>query len=115
MVPRLQAPWGDDTRSYYRILSQFHFVLSPPGNGLDCFRTWDALAVGTVPIVKRQGPMDRMYDKLPVLLVDKWDDVTLPLLYSTLERWRRELPPGHFDFGQITIERYERIVRACPG
>ena len=33
-------------------------TLSPPGRGYDCFRTWQALAVGTVPLV----PEDPAYD-----------------------------------------------------
>ena len=32
------------------------FVLSPRGNGVDCHRTWDVLAVGAIPVVLRHGP-----------------------------------------------------------
>ena len=36
---------------------------SPPGNGYDCFRTWEALGVGTVPIVHDDGVFDmRLFD-----------------------------------------------------
>ncbi|CAE8596070.1 unnamed protein product, partial [Polarella glacialis] len=33
------------------LLSEHQSVLSPPGRGYDCGRTWQALAVGTVPLV----------------------------------------------------------------
>ena len=47
--PRYGAAWEDgDLESYFEALAAFHFVLSPRGNGLDCFRTWEALALGTV-------------------------------------------------------------------
>jgi hypothetical protein len=45
----MSSKWDDeDLETYFRELASYHFVLSPRGNGLDCFRTWEALAVGTV-------------------------------------------------------------------
>jgi len=78
----------------YNVLASAHFVLSPRGNGLDCFRTWEALSVGTILIVKRSGPFDAIYKGLPVLLVDRWEDVTLELLENTLREWRHRLFPN---------------------
>ena len=43
---------------FLTLLSQHQSTLSPPGRGYDCFRTWQALAVGTVPLV----PEDPAYD-----------------------------------------------------
>ena len=39
-------------RLYLRKLSQYMFVVSPPGNSEDCHRSWEALYLGVVPIVK---------------------------------------------------------------
>ena len=87
--PRFLAAWEDgDQRSFYRHLAGFHFALSPRGNGLDTFRTWEALALGVVPVVKKSGPFDSVYQGLPVLLVDRWSDVTFDLLRTTVEDWR---------------------------
>ncbi|MGK4301821.1 hypothetical protein, partial [Klebsiella pneumoniae] len=33
-------------------LSESYFVLSPPGMGQDCYRTWEAIFMGSIPIVK---------------------------------------------------------------
>lgn len=38
-------------KAYLRLLSKYSYVASPPGNGFDCHRTWEALCVGTVPLV----------------------------------------------------------------
>ena len=52
------------------------FVLSPRGNGVDCHRTWDVLAVGAIPVVLRHGPaFDAVFDGQPVLLVRSWAEV----------------------------------------
>ena len=86
---------------YYSQLMRHHFVLSPRGNGLDCYRTWEALALGVIPIIKRNGPFDRLYEGMPVLLVDRWEDVSLDLLLRTLKEWR------HRRFGGLVRLRVE--------
>jgi len=58
---------------------KYKYVLSPHGNGLDCHRTWEALALGCIPIVKT-SPLDPMFADLPVLIVKQWSDVTQELL-----------------------------------
>ena len=44
------------------------------GNGLDCIRTWESLAVGQIVIV-HSGPLDKLYEGLPVVIVNNWDEV----------------------------------------
>jgi len=79
---------------HYNVLASSHFVLSPRGTGLDCYRTWEALALGTIPIVKKSGPFDAIYEGLPVLLVSRWEEVTLELLEKTLQEWRHRRFPN---------------------
>ena len=65
-------------------MSKFYFVISPHGNGLDCHRTWEALALGCIPIVKKSWlSVGKLYENLPVLIVDNWSDITLELLEKT--------------------------------
>lgn len=54
--------------------SHYQFVVSPHGNGLDCHRTYEAIALGCIPIVKRSGISD-LFLKLPVLVLDDWDEM----------------------------------------
>lgn len=64
-----------DFASYLEEISQFIFVLSPPGNGFDCHRTWEALLMGCIPIVKHSN-LDPLFEGLPVILVHNWNDIT---------------------------------------
>ena len=66
--------------------SFFSFVLSPRGGGYDCHRTWEALCLGCIPILKQSG-LDPLFEGLPVLLVKDWSDVTKDLLVQTLVRF----------------------------
>ncbi len=67
--------------------AEYAFVLSPHGNGLDCHRTWEALLLGCIPVVKTSG-IDKLYEGLPVLIVAKWEDVTEDLLTKTVEEYK---------------------------
>ena len=70
----------------WKKMTEYAFVLSPPGNGWDCHRTWEALCLGCIPIVRRSGMrVDELFDDLPVLLVDRWEEVTEKLLTETVE------------------------------
>lgn len=54
------------------------FTASPPGNGLQSHRTWEALYGGGVPIVLRfRNAMDSVHDGLPVALVDEYSEGTM--------------------------------------
>ncbi len=62
---------------------QYSFVISPHGNGYDCHRTWEALILGCIVIVKKSG-IDELYSDLPVLIINDWSDINLELLESTI-------------------------------
>jgi hypothetical protein len=59
--------------------SHYAFVLSPEGGGMDCHRTWEALALGCIPIVKRSAFSD-LFQNHSVLIVDDWRDIDLDML-----------------------------------
>ena len=57
----------------------YKYVISPLGNGLDCHRTWEAIILGCIPIVKT-SVLDPLYIGLPVLIVKDWSDINQELL-----------------------------------
>ena len=60
--------------SYRKALSESRYVLSPAGNGFDCHRTWEAMYLGAIPIVRREH-WPFINKSLPVLLIDEWEDL----------------------------------------
>lgn len=64
--------------------AKYQFVLSPFGGGYDCHRTWEAIALGCVPII-RTSILDPLFEGLPVLIVKSWDDITPELLTETFD------------------------------
>ena len=72
-------------------MTQFAFVLSPFGNGMDCHRTWEALCLGCIPIVKDSIMNRNLFSSLNVLIVNNWKDITLDLLQETVARFSTKI------------------------
>jgi hypothetical protein len=65
-----------NTVEYLTRLQQSMFVLSPPGNGPDCIRTWEAMYLGVIPIVLR-SPGIEYFAKLglPLWVLEDWREL----------------------------------------
>jgi Exostosin family len=59
---------------YMKKLSESYFCLSPPGNGIDCHRTWEALYLGAIPVVLKNTLAKPFIENLPILEVDNYAD-----------------------------------------
>lgn len=69
---------------FYYDLATHKFAFSPRGNGIDCHRTWEALYLRTVPIVKESIHMNSFRD-LPIYFIKNWDEVCYDRLKSFYE------------------------------
>lgn len=75
-------------KDYLKVLSSYKFVISPPGNSVDCHRIWESIYVGTIPIVLKSIPMVYFKD-CPILFIDKWEDlynIDMESKYSDLQQ-----------------------------
>lgn len=70
IIIKTRTIWND----YLKHLNIAKFIVSPPGTGLDCYRTWEALIMGAIPIVL-QSEISSLYDGLPVMFVESWTDI----------------------------------------
>ena len=68
---------------YYEQMSKCQFVISPPGNGMDCHRTWEALYMGCFPVVIK-NPFWEGFKELPIIQVKDYSELTYDLLNSFL-------------------------------
>jgi len=55
-----------------KLAKMSRFGLAPRGVGNDCYRVWEYLLLGLVPIVIRQQGMEALYEDLPILQLDSW-------------------------------------------
>ncbi|KAI8620890.1 hypothetical protein BC830DRAFT_394422 [Chytriomyces sp. MP71] len=96
------------SQTFYRgILSQHQFVVSPEGYGLDCYRTYETLLLGSYPIVKT-STLDGLFKSLPVLIVQEWSDLTVELLRDTFTDFQTR----KWDFSSLYMFYWKQKFRS---
>jgi hypothetical protein len=72
--------------AYYASLANHKFVLSPEGLGADCYRHWESLYLGTIPIVRTSQTMTN-FAELPILFTDDYSEISEAYLNEQWERF----------------------------
>jgi len=81
--------------------SKYAFCLSPEGAGLDCHRTYEAIFLGSVPII-RKNCLSKMFSNLPIVLVDNYKDISRSFLSDQLG----VILEKKYDFSSLMMATY---------
>ena len=94
---------------YIKDMKSHKFVLCPEGNGLDTHRTWEALYMGAIPIVKKRVFVQMFSRIMPMLIVENWQDITLDYLKREYHRQNRVSKP----YGNQYLEMpfWEKVIK----
>jgi hypothetical protein len=100
----------NEITSLYRFrlrLAESKFIISPPGNGIDCHRTWEAMYHKTIPVIEDQFNLFK-HIELPVLSVPRINDF-FALTKSERDRLYQRIieekhyPAIYFDYWQRRV------------
>jgi hypothetical protein len=104
----------------YAILSKYKFILSPPGAGIDCHRTWEALYCGTIPIII-ESSINELYRDLPVLIVNTWEEITKDLLekkyveiQDNIKNDKYNMKKMYMNYWTNEIDKKRNVVSPLP-
>lgn len=89
----------------YKCISKYSFVVSPYGHGFDCIRTFEALCLGCIVIMKKSF-LDIIYEGLPILLLDEWTDINETLLTKTLNEFKNK----QFNYDKLKFDYWANLV-----
>tara|TARA_B100000287_G_scaffold402420_1_gene423310 strand:- start:9 stop:914 length:906 start_codon:yes stop_codon:yes gene_type:complete len=89
----------------------FAFVICPHGGGLDCHRNWEALCLGCIPIVKTSS-IDKLYDNLPVLIVNDWNLIDNNLLNNTINDYKKKFENNEFNMEKIKLSYWINLINS---
>ncbi len=90
---------------YLNDVAASKFVLSPRGVGLDTYRLWESLYLGSYPIVKSSS-LDPLYRDLPVVIVQEWTDVTEEFLHQKYE----ELGQKTYNLDKLKMSYWKDLI-----
>ena len=85
---------------------KYTFVLSPFGIGMDCHITWETLCLGSIPIIKAPN-FKKLFEDLPVLIVNIWGEVTEDLLNATIINFKSKI----FNYEKLTLEDWRNKIK----
>ena len=91
----------------WKTQTQYAFVISPHGNGLDCHRTWEALCLGCIVIVKTSA-LDPLYEELPVLIVKEWSNINQELLDNTIIEFKNK----NFNNNKLNLKYWVNKIKS---
>jgi hypothetical protein len=78
------------------------FVISPEGIGMDCHRTWEALLLGCVPVVKKNN--HNLFQNLPVWEVNDWSEFNAANILEKIQYFCGV----EFDYSELFIEFWHK-------
>jgi hypothetical protein len=97
------------------------FVFCPSGLGWDCYRVWEVLFLGSIPVIERSPGhktghgWDRTLDDLPVLWVDNFSELTVELLENSYAKLIAKA--AAYKYEKLTQKYWEDLLHkiAQPG
>ena len=69
---------------YFRSVTEAMFVLCPPGHGMDTHRFWQALTLGSVPVVLASS-LDWLLEQYPTIILQSWKEIEAS---DALTKWK---------------------------
>lgn len=90
---------------YWENIAKSMFVISPPGNGVDCHRIWECLYLKTVPIVKYHETFSQ-FKHLPILFIGDWKQVTVDFLKNEASRFANQ----SFDLLELDASYWRKLI-----
>lgn len=110
--------WNVD-RPFAKYLAELlahRYAICPVGNGVDTHRFWECLYLGVIPVVSYSCHFDHWpMSDMPVLVVNEWGDISLPLLqerYSELRnRFTDETLRAKWDY-VLSFSFYRDSIRS---
>jgi len=94
-------------KEYFSNISNYKFIISPEGNGIDCHRHYEALIAGCIPIVEENSGIRRKYQGCPILFTNDYSELT-PFY---LEKCYNEMLDKEWDFSKLFLSNYADEVR----
>lgn len=92
-------------------VARHRFTVSPIGSGTDCYRFWEILWLGGVPIIKTNQVMTRNWN-LPILEVENWSDCTPEFLERQYEVIMKRGQNQEYDLDQLTRSFWTKQIEA---
>lgn len=94
-------------RDFLQSIARHKFTLCPSGMGLDCYRVYESIYLGSIPILKRCdfAEMLQAYN-LPILVVDNLFDISPQFLEIVWDQFQER----EWDYRAVTKSYWKKVI-----
>ena len=125
--PPPQNPWYNKTdlnhAEWLEAIGLHRFVLAPFGHGLDTHRVYEIMLMGGIPVMRRSsisscfddsdnymGPDAPSRRSLPVVILDRWEDLNATRLEAEWDRLTRA-PLDRWDYSRLLMKHWTTRIK----
>jgi hypothetical protein len=90
---------------FWEKAKNYTFVLTPSCSGLDSHKIWESLCLGCIPIIC-VPEFKKLFEDLPVLIVNEWNEITPELLHQTVESFKSRV----FNYKKLTLKYWLDLI-----
>jgi hypothetical protein len=93
-------------KKYLQEIKSSKFVLCPRGNGIDTHRIWEALYMGSIPIVIYEDA-HHLFTDLPILFIDDWNEINEDFLNQKYD----EMSIVDWSYDKLKLSYWENFIK----
>jgi len=101
---RMKGYGGDE---YFKNLGKYKFVISPPGNGIDCYRNYETWLSKGIPIIPYNNFIAKKYSTLPILWTQDYSEINDEYLNKAYKGFLDK----EYDFRRVLLTKYNRNIQ----
>ena len=92
-------------------IKRHKFVLCPVGNGLDSHRIWETLYLDSIPITRRNVNYSFYEDKLPILMIDEWEEITKEFLEEKYLEITNKKNKNYYNKDMLSFSYWQDLIK----
>ena len=93
---------------YFKNIGKYKFVISPEGNGQDCYRHYETWISKGIPIIEYNAFIEKKYSTLPILWTRDYAEIN--------DNYLKSVYPGflakNYDFRRLLLGYYKKPIQA---
>ena len=94
------------------LFAKYKFIVSPAGHGIDCFRTWEAMLLGAVVILRIDADIAyrELFAGLPAIILDKWEQLTETFLQEAYQHHEKMVETNGYRLERLTSTYWRELI-----
>jgi len=92
---------------YFSNLGKYKFVISPEGNGIDCYRHYETWLSKGIPIIEYNSFIEKKYSTLPILWTRDYSEINDNYLNSIYPKFLDK----NYDFRRLLLTKYNPRIQ----